>query len=781
MNTLKPLILISMMVCSYFASTAQNLPSEMYLSDDGKMLFTGGKETKGFYNESKIRKLYLNFSQPNYWTLLTNNYKNKTDLPATLTYNGTVYDSVGVRFKGMTSYSMSGNSQKKSFNITLDGFIPNQEIDGYHTLNLNNSFQDPSFMREVFYLHQIRQHTPAAKANFVQLFINGVHWGAYPNVEQLNKDFLKEWFFSNDGTNWRADAPAGTSGGGGGGPNWGDGTAAINYLGEDTTLYKKYYTLKSTDSPEPWKALVETCKILNTTSASNLENALADYLDIDKTLWFLASEILFSDDDSYVYKGKMDYYIYQDAETGRITPYDYDGNSVMETQAVTWSPFYNENKVNYPLMNKLLAVPNLRQRYLAHMRTLINESLDTAKANAVLDNYYSMIDTIVQADTKKATTYAAFKSELQVLKNFLVNRKAYLLTNTEVNKVGPVIAETGFSVNGVNDISPLEDQEVIVTSKLSHANGIDHADLYYSTGLYGKFSKTSMYDDGQHNDGIANDGIYGGIIPGNPLGTWVRYYIEAVAANTAKSISYDPVGAEHDVYVFKVKEAAGTADVVINELMASNTSGPQDEAGEFEDWIELYNRSDNQVDLSGAFISDNISNVQKFELPAGTIMDPKSYLIIWADENQSQGPLHTNFKLSAGGEWVGLSNSQGDIIDSVRYLEQTEDLSFSRIPNGTGPFVIKKPTFGTNNETTAIGEIFENNQALILLPNPADNFVKIINNAKDELTMKVINQSGQKIKETMLKSSVILETSYWPVGIYYVQVGNNSKKLMILH
>ncbi len=572
MNFVKVCLLTTMMMCSLVQSFAQKLPAEMYLSDDGKILFTGGKDTKGFYNESKIRKIYLDFSQPNYWTLLTNNYQKKINLPATLTYNGTVYDSVGVRFKGMTSYSMSGNSQKKSFNISLDYVKPNQEIDGYQTFNLNNSFQDPSFMREVFYLHQIRQHTPAAKGNFVQLFINGEHWGVYPNVQQLNKDFLEEWFFSNDGTNWRADAPAGTFGGGGGGPGWGDGTAALNFLGEDTTLYKKYYTLKSTEKNQPWNDLVQTCKILNTTSSSNLETALSDYLDIDKTLWFLASEILFSDDDGYVYKGKMDYYIYQDAETGRITPYDYDGNSVMETQAVNWSPFYNETKVNYPLMNKLLAVPNLRQRYLAHMRTLINESLDTAKANVVLNNYYSMIDTIVQADTKKTTTYAAFKTELQVLKNFLINRKAYLLTNTEVNKSGPVISETGFTVNGVPEISPLENQEVSVTTKLNHANGIDHADLYYSTGLYGKFTKTAMFDDGNHNDGLSNDGIYGCTIPGNPIGTWVRYYIEAVAATTAKSVSYDPVGAEHDVYVYKVKEAAGTGDVVINELMASNTT-----------------------------------------------------------------------------------------------------------------------------------------------------------------------------------------------------------------
>ena len=780
MNFVKICLLTTMMMCSLVNSFAQKLPAEMYLSDDGKILFTGGKDTKGFYNESKIRKIYLDFSQPNFWTLLTNNYQKKINLPATLTYNGTVYDSVGVRFKGMTSYSMSGSSQKKSFNISLDFIKPDQEIDGYQTINLNNSFQDASFMREVFYLHQIRKHTPAAKANYVQLFINGDHWGVYPNVQQLNKDFLEEWFFSNDGTNWRADAPAGTSGGGGG-PNWGDGTAALNYLGEDTTLYKKYYTLKSTETAQPWKDLVETCKILNTTPPSSLENSLADFLDIDRTLWFLASEILYSDDDSYVFKGKMDYYIYRDAETGRITPYDYDGNSVMETQTVNWSPFYNETKVNYPLLNKLLAVPNLRQRYLAHMRTLISEGLDTAQANGVLNNYASMIDPIVQADTKKTSSYAAFKSELQVLKNFLVNRKNYLLSNVEVSKVGPAISETSFSVNGIPEISPMPNEEVSVTTKLNHASGIDHAELYYSAGLYGKFTKLTMQDDGMHNDGAANDGIYGGIIPANPLGTWVRYYVEAVAANTSKSASYDPVGAEHDVYIYKVKDAAGTGDVVINEIMASNTTGPQDESGEYEDWIEIYNRSENQVDLSGAYISDNIDDLQKFEIPAGTILEPKSYLIIWADEDQLQGDLHTNFKLASGGEWIGLSSSQGDILDSVRFNEQTENLSLSRIPNGTGPFIIKTYTFGQNNETTATNDFSTSNSSFSVQPNPANDLLKILNTSSEEKLLRIYNQTGQNILKLELNSTILLDISLWPSGIYFFQSGIHSNKVIVTH
>ncbi|MFU8844831.1 MAG: hypothetical protein ACNA7V_13590 [Bacteroidales bacterium] len=102
--------------CSLFG---QNLPLEMYLSNDGKQLFTGGKPSSGLYDESLIRNFHLEFDQPNFWNLLIQNYPSGTDLQGRLYVDNELYDSVGVRFKGQTSYFMVQNSQKKSFNITV--------------------------------------------------------------------------------------------------------------------------------------------------------------------------------------------------------------------------------------------------------------------------------------------------------------------------------------------------------------------------------------------------------------------------------------------------------------------------------------------------------------------------------------------------------------------------------------------------------------------------------------------------------------------------------------
>ena len=118
----------------------QTLPDEMYLTPDGRKLITGGLQHQGLYNDSVVKSIYLTFPQANYWTLLQNNYVSHTDIPANMTVDGIVYDSVGVRFKGQTSYSQTQNSQKKSFNITVDYTQPGLDLEGYETLNLNNCF-----------------------------------------------------------------------------------------------------------------------------------------------------------------------------------------------------------------------------------------------------------------------------------------------------------------------------------------------------------------------------------------------------------------------------------------------------------------------------------------------------------------------------------------------------------------------------------------------------------------------------------------------------------------
>ncbi len=754
----------------------------MRLSDDGRMLIMGDQRPQGLYDSAIVRSIYLDFSQPNYWTLLTQNYTTSTDLPVQMTVDGAVYDSVGVRFKGQTSYIGTNNSQKKSFNISMHSFRDEQRLMGYRTLNLNNSFQDPSFLREVYYLNQIRRHIPAAKANYVQLYLNGQSWGLYPNVQQLNKDFLEEWFLSNDGINWRADRPGPFIPGGPGGM-WGDGTAAMNYLGPDTNAYKQYYTLKSSDIENPWSYLVAACNALNNTAVANLPSVLPNFLDIDRTLWFLATEIAYSDDDSYVYKGKMDYYLYYEPETGRITPIEYDGNSVMLANAVNWSPFYNANKVNYPLLNKILAVPAWRQRYLAHLRTIIAEQFDPQKVFPLLDNWKNMIDPMVQADPKKLYTYTQFNNEIAVLKNFITNRRNFLLANAEVAQVAPVIHSAAYAnVSGQAWTAPHAGEPVRVTAQVSSATGIFRVNLFYAGGLTGNFTAVQMFDDGLHNDGAAGDGLFGAEIPAYPAGSWVRFYIEAVANTTARSVSFLPVGAEHDVFVYKVKALVNTGPVVINELMASNATTVADPSGQYDDWFELYNLSNQTVDLSGYFLSDKADNPTKYRIPSGVSIEPSGYLIFWADENGSQGPTHCNFKLGAEGELITLYRPDTTLMDSVQFGQQLTDMSYARVPNGTGSFIIQPATFNASNNLTSTEETAPLQPLLRLFPNPAVDRVNIHLNRLSavDLPLHVFDMSGRRVHSEIPEGTQLeLDIQGWPAGMYWVRYGSTVQRLIV--
>jgi len=764
-------------VIGFQQGQAQNLPDHIRFAADEHIIYTGDQEPQGLYDATQVRVFQLWFSQPDYWQQLKNNYTSKTDIPAMLIADGDTFPNVGVRFKGQTSYSQTLISDKKSFNITLDYADSTQNLMGYETLNLNNAFQDASFMREVAFLHLIRQHVPAASASYVQLYINGSNWGIYPNIQQLNRGYIKEWYFSNDGTLWRADRPAGSAGN----PGWGDGTAGLNFLGTDTTTYKQYYTLKSTDKATPWDDLVQTCQVLNTTPLNSLESEISEYLDLDRTLWFLASEIAFSDDDSYVFKGKMDYYLYWDIETGRMTPLEFDGNSVMKSNTTNWGVFYNETKVNYPLLNRLLAVPAIRQRYLAHMRTLVQDELDQTKFNALVDKYDALIGAGVLADPKKMTTNPQYGTEKQTIKNFVQNHRTTLLNHPEMGAVGPVISNaTMRNAAGYEWTSPIENENAHITAAVTSQTGIAGVYAYFCPALYGNFAKIQMFDDGQHHDGAAGDGNFGVSIPGYGTGTYIRFYVEAKSANTAGTVTYAPAGAEHNVYYYQVAAPwAPNRPVAVNEIMASNSITAADEAGQYEDWIELHNLTNAPVDLSGYFLSDDPSKLDKWSIPNNTVIPANGYLIVWADEDPNQGPLHANFKLAASGESLTFADNQRRLLDTLSFTQQVKDMGYARVPNGTGPFVIQAPTFKAANATVAAVEPFQRNW-LKAFPSIVEDYMRVEISGVATASARILDMQGRVVLEKELSGAERFDLTRLAAGAYALHVLADGKSETVL-
>jgi hypothetical protein len=126
----------------------------------------------------------------------------------------------------------------------------------------------------------------------------------------------------------------------------------------------------------------------------------------------------------------------------------------------------------------------------------------------------------------------------------------------------------------------------------------------------------------------------------------------------------------------------------INEFMASNATTLCDSFGSYSDWIELYNSTDTDMDISGFGISDNLSQPMKYRLPDGTTIAAKGYLVVFCSGNEGMqnGELHAPFGLRSYGEDVVIANRAGRIIDSYSFKNQETDVSMARIPDGAGEF-----------------------------------------------------------------------------------------------
>ncbi|HEY3370300.1 MAG TPA: lamin tail domain-containing protein [Prolixibacteraceae bacterium] len=138
--------------------------------------------------------------------------------------------------------------------------------------------------------------------------------------------------------------------------------------------------------------------------------------------------------------------------------------------------------------------------------------------------------------------------------------------------------------------------------------------------------------------------------------------------------------------------------IVINELMAKNTQYGSDQNGEFDDWIELYNLADQDIDISGFYLTDSKKDLTKWQFPQGTTLAKNGYLIVWADADTLQVGLHANYKLSSLGETVVLVSPEKVVINEVKYPVANSLQSFGRIPNGTGDFILTTPTFKAENK-----------------------------------------------------------------------------------
>ncbi len=159
---------------------------------------------------------------------------------------------------------------------------------------------------------------------------------------------------------------------------------------------------------------------------------------------------------------------------------------------------------------------------------------------------------------------------------------------------------------------------------------------------------------------------------------------------------------------------ANLPTLYINEFLASNNYILADEHGDYDDWIEIYNPGTDPVDIGGYYITDDLTNTTLYQIPTtapdSTTVPAGGYLILWADQETSQGIRHINMKLSASGEEIGLYYSDGSSqIDAITFGAQTSDVSYGRTTDGDASWTtFAAPTPNASNSSNAVYVVYPN-------------------------------------------------------------------------
>lgn len=727
----------------------------------------GMAHAQSFYDMNQINVIEITFSDPNWDQTLDSYYAAGLDqrLIGSCTINGVPFDSVGVKYKGNSSYSP--NNPKNPLNIKLD-YVKNQDYEGYETIKLGNGFRDPSFVREALSYEIARKYMIAPHCNFSKVYINGNYYGLFANQESINKDFIEKYFNSNkNNTLFKCN------------PNYGSGSSSLEYLGTDSSLYFNSYELQSDFG---WNDMVYF-----TYSLSNSFSTVEQFLDIDRAIWMLAFDNVLVNLDSYIGPLKQNYYLYKD-DNARMNTVVWDLNqsfgsfsmingggpgqpptTISDLQQL--DPLLRQTDNTYPLSYQILNNPRYLKMYIAHCRTILEENFSNNWYLLRADSIQNIIYNDLQADANKFYSMTEFTNNLYnsvgtgpqsvVGINQLMNSRInYLQSHSEYVKTPPTI-DTIITGNA----SPYSTVNFNVS--VTNAN---YVYLGHRNSFKEPFTKTQMFDDGAHNDGAAGDGVYGASI--TVQASNVQYYV--YAENNDAGI-FSPVRAEYEFYELPV-----VGDIVINELSASNSFIVADQNGEYDDWIELYNNSSNNIDISGYHLSDNGGNLTAWTFPTSTIIPANDYLIVWADKDTTQTGLHANFKLSAAGETLYLTDPSGAILDEITFPTQTTDVTYGRYPNGTGAFIYMSPTFNAENVNYQVGienmmdEYFE----LKLYPNPANHQISILFNDLENHSVAIYNIMGENVLSINVNQKTTIDISNWSSGVYILKTGTFSTKFI---
>jgi len=675
-------------------------------------------------------------------------HKNTDDTePCVLYYDGTVYDAVQTRVRGQSAREWVKPPWKFFFPQGHNFSAPNLILQPVDTFNLQSSYSDKSYAREILAWETFEATgAPANQVFPMRVEQNGSFLGLYNWLEAPDADFVRRTVLSETGARYKAFHDC----------------SAFSTPADLIPHYDKKSRLNE-DYTDLWNFTMN----LSTLGATQLRDYLLDNVDLPTVINYVATQTILHNNDHT----RKNYFLHRDTEgTGRwrMDAWDLDltfgrlflsgallNDSILADsdwlvgQPVTVSPSHPllgtidrrppQNTWNRFIDRVIRVEPDIQGMYYRRLRTLMDRFLVEGYYEQRIDSLHALIATEAAMDQGAwpgwgvaedlATANTRFKDE------YLVPRRAHLFGTHAVcdipDRQSPapqiVINEIMYHPSGG---VPGENDEFVELHNPSLTEAVDISD-WRLDGVALTFSPGTVIPPNGYILVVRNDtqfrSTYGGgrIVlaqyPGNLADTGEALVLRNQFGGIVSSVTYDVLppwstladGGGRSLELIDstqnisrvvnwtdsasalgtpgaVNSMVGTnptvPDLFINEILADNLSINQDQASDFDPWVEIYNASAGTIDLAGMHLSDDVLAPTKWQIPsdAGNTICSGCWGLFWLDGETGEGNDHANFIAPAGPGAIGLFDVTGNVIDFLNYGVVQTDHSYGRFFDGQG-------------------------------------------------------------------------------------------------
>jgi len=689
------------------------------------------------------------------------------DKNATIRWRNSVIDEtvadVGFRPRGG---QFTRSATRKSWKLDFNDFVPGRSFHGLESIDLNGEHNDPTFLRRRMSHEILRQMgLPAPRTHFVALYINGDFWSIQVHTEHIDEEFADSWFGTKTGNLYKclnagggkadlAKIPGEDYATYGGGQVYDEGnndplsvyTDLVDFIRllNDTTAAQRLTQLESS---------LNTDNFLRSLAADVAVGSWDDY-------WYGANNY-------YMYRNpNTNRFEFIPFDYDNSLGMDYFGRNWSTRNFSTWGNG-GFGSTPAPLVSAIFDHSPWRAQYRRYL--LAAAALLVLPANqAKLDTWHAQIlpyfdGTIESGGTvgtqstsgehspffatgiASPSSYDGSDYHTMGLKPYMNARSASIVSQIG-GFVSPTLPLPRVSINEAlaSNTASIQDEAGDFEDWIELYNdedaAVDVSGWHLTDDVLDPLkwvipAGTTIPSKGYLLVWCDNEPLEGPLhapfalgVTGENLGLFMdeangRVLVDHLTytpLTNNRSFGRVPDGGDGLVTMCNPTPLAindGTTGdcgggeprvpprLFINEFLASNSAGPQDEAGDFDDWVEIYNGEATAVELTGLYLTDNLLSRTKWQFPAGTMIPAKGFLLVWCDNEPLEGPLHAAFALSAGGESIGIFDNdanQVQPIDTLTYPAQTANVSQGRLPDG-GAGIVTLPgmTPGATNVPAA--------------------------------------------------------------------------------